>query len=59
MTEIEQLIRERASGRVRLIDLGCGVGGTLFHLLPRLAAPVQAIGLTISPVQKNHKGASS
>ncbi len=49
--EAYRLAGERPAGRLRLADLGCGVGGTLFYLLPRLDFPVQALGLTISPVQ--------
>ncbi|MEJ5225568.1 MAG: class I SAM-dependent methyltransferase [Anaerolineales bacterium] len=33
----------------RLLDLGCGVGAALSHLLVRL--PASGVGLTISPVQ--------
>jgi cyclopropane fatty-acyl-phospholipid synthase-like methyltransferase len=38
-------------GHLRFADLGCGVGATLFHVLSGLSAPVQAVGLTLSPVQ--------
>lgn len=32
-----------------VLDLGCGVGGSLFYLAQRL--PIQAVGVTLSPVQ--------
>lgn len=34
---------------IDLLDLGCGVGGTLLYLLARLKA--RGVGLTLSPVQ--------
>ena len=34
---------------LRVLDLGCGVGGSLFYLAQRL--PMQAVGVTLSPVQ--------
>ncbi len=40
-----------ASACLRLADLGCGIGGTLFYLLTHLNKPVQSVGLTISPLQ--------
>lgn len=36
-------------GQLRLADLGCGVGATLFHLLAQLPETTQAVGLTLSP----------
>ncbi len=38
-------------GHLRLVDLGCGVGATLFHITAQLPASTQAVGLTLSPVQ--------
>lgn len=38
-------------GRLRLADLGCGVGATLFQIIAGLPTPTQAVGLTLSPVQ--------
>jgi cyclopropane fatty-acyl-phospholipid synthase-like methyltransferase len=32
-------------------DLGCGTGGTLMYLAPRLTADYSAVGVTLSPVQ--------
>lgn len=34
---------------LRVVDLGCGVGGSLCHLAGRLA--IRAVGVTLSPVQ--------
>lgn len=35
----------------RIADLGCGVGASLFHIIPQMAANAFGLGLTISPVQ--------
>ena len=35
----------------RIADLGCGVGASLFHILPQMVQPAFGLGLTISPVQ--------
>ena len=35
----------------RVADLGCGVGASLFYIVPRLQNPKAAFGLTLSPVQ--------
>lgn len=32
-------------------DLGCGTGGTLMYLAPRLTSTYSAVGVTLSPVQ--------
>lgn len=40
------------SDPVQVIDLGCGVGGSLCYLAGR--APVHGTGLTLSPVQVRH-----
>jgi len=44
-----------AAGRpgqsLQLLDLGCGVGGSLFHLASATPAPFHGIGVTISPIQ--------
>lgn len=34
-----------------IADLGCGVGASLFHILPQMEQPAFGLGLTISPVQ--------
>lgn len=35
----------------KIADLGCGVGASLFYIIPRLQNPSSALGLTLSPVQ--------
>jgi cyclopropane fatty-acyl-phospholipid synthase-like methyltransferase len=47
LNEIESLMSQNA----RLADLGCGVGASLFYIVPRLKNPKSALGLTLSPVQ--------
>ncbi|MEO6061360.1 MAG: methyltransferase domain-containing protein [Thermoflexales bacterium] len=42
---------ERAGQPLQLLDLGCGVGGSLFHLARATGAPFYGIGVTISPMQ--------
>ena len=37
----------------RIIDLGCGVGGSLTYLLDSLPFVVEGVGVTISPAQMN------
>lgn len=49
--------RERAAmmaltdGELRILDIGCGVGGSLLFLAGALDAPLQGVGVTISPRQ--------
>ncbi len=38
-----------STGATHVVDLGCGVGGSLMHLASRL--PIRATGVTLSPVQ--------
>lgn len=38
-------------GTLGVLDLGCGVGASLFYLAERLNMPFQAVGLTLSGVQ--------
>jgi SAM-dependent methyltransferase len=45
-----QRILAEVPGR-RVADLGCGVGASLFHILPQMEQPAFGLGLTISPVQ--------
>ena len=40
-----------AGGVLRVLDIGCGVGGSLFFLAGAIGAPMQGIGVTISPTQ--------
>lgn len=43
--------RRLAAPRPTLGDLGCGTGGSLLYLAPRLERPFSAVGVTLSPVQ--------
>ncbi len=47
-------LRDRPAGQppAHVVDLGCGVGGSLCHLASRL--PIRGTGLTLSPVQVRH-----
>lgn len=47
LTEIESLNR----AALLVVDLGCGVGGSLHYLAGRLTTPAALFGLTLSPVQ--------
>jgi tocopherol O-methyltransferase len=47
LKEIESV----APTQARIVDLGCGVGASLFYIHPRLQTPSPALGLTLSPVQ--------
>lgn len=44
---------------VRVLDLGCGVGGTLLHLAPAAHRPFWGVGVTISPMQARMAAASA
>jgi len=44
-----QALTSRFAAPLRVLDLGCGVGGSLFYLAQRL--PLEAVGVTLSPVQ--------
>lgn len=46
---VNGLIMERVKGAGRVLDLGCGIGGTLFYLLRRTDGT--GLGVTLSPVQ--------
>lgn len=49
-------IESAAPTQARIADLGCGVGASLFHIVPRLLEPKPAFGLTLSPVQARLAG---
>lgn len=51
---VEERIAEQLGGlpgaaEPTVVDLGCGVGGSLLHLAARL--PIRGVGVTLSPVQ--------
>jgi SAM-dependent methyltransferase len=48
---LDEVERLSVSSPLRLADLGCGIGGTLFYLLEHLYKPAYGVGLTISPLQ--------
>lgn len=50
-TTIAQDAAHNARASVRVLDLGCGVGGTLGYLAQHLALPIQSLGVSISPTQ--------
>jgi len=43
--------RIAAPSGLRVLDIGCGVGGSLFYLAYAIGAPFRGVGVTISPVQ--------
>lgn len=49
--ELHALLERDQPARPKLVDLGCGVGGSLFYLLARAGRPALALGATVSPVQ--------
>jgi tocopherol O-methyltransferase len=56
---VDDLIQQRlpdATAARRVVDLGCGVGGSLIYLASRVPA-IQAEGITISPAQAQRAAA--
>jgi cyclopropane fatty-acyl-phospholipid synthase-like methyltransferase len=51
LVEAQEIQRRLSPVRLRLVDLGCGIGGSLFYLLERITAPAVGVGLTISALQ--------
>jgi len=49
LLQVIQEIASRFPTPLRVLALGCGVGSSLFYLAQRL--PIQALGITLSPVQ--------
>jgi cyclopropane fatty-acyl-phospholipid synthase-like methyltransferase len=49
LLETIQDLEPRFPSPLHVLDLGCGVGGSLFYLASRM--PIQAVGVTLSPVQ--------
>jgi cyclopropane fatty-acyl-phospholipid synthase-like methyltransferase len=50
-SEAESRAAAMNAGVLRILDIGCGVGGSLFFLAGAIDAPMEAIGITISPTQ--------
>ncbi len=48
---VAQHARAHPRTHARILDLGCGVGGTLFYVLTHLPIPAHGIGVTLSQVQ--------
>ena len=48
---LRQLSAAQPNEAAHVIDLGCGVGGSLFYLAAHLDFPFHATGITISPLQ--------
>ncbi len=49
---LEEIARLRRPGEgLHIVDLGCGVGGSLFYLASQLDDVLRATGVTISPLQ--------
>ncbi len=51
LAQAEHLLASHHLESLKLVDLGCGVGGSLAYLLARLKQPALGVGLTISPLQ--------
>jgi len=49
--EAEEMAATMKKQELRILDVGCGVGGSLFFLAGAIHAPIQGIGVTISPRQ--------
>jgi SAM-dependent methyltransferase len=43
-----ETLAESLPAPMRVLDMGCGVGGTLFYLAERM--PIQAVGVSLSPI---------
>ena len=46
-----RIARGAGSEKVRALDIGCGVGGSLFHLAGALGAQFEGVGITLSSLQ--------
>jgi len=49
--QVSEYYTEHKPGLVRVLDLGCGVGGTLSQLARQPGLPIQGVGISISPAQ--------
>lgn len=54
MRWVEDRIAERLAGARAVLDIGCGVGGTMLYLAARLESTFS--GITLSPVQAGEAG---
>ena len=59
LSEIRAYEREHPSQALTVLDLGCGVGGSLFYLARHLPTTARLIGLTLSPIQAQLAGRSA
>ncbi len=59
LNEIRAYERERPAYPLTVLDLGCGVGGSLFYLARHLPPPTRLVGLTLSPTQAQWAGQSA
>lgn len=50
-TTIAEHAAQRPLPHVQVLDLGCGVGGTLIHLVQHGPFPMRGLGVSISPTQ--------
>jgi len=50
-SQARELWKPGMSQPLRVLDLGCGVGGSLFSLVKTLPFPLRMMGVTISPLQ--------
>ena len=53
LAEILSHTQSQSLERLQILDLGCGVGGSLFYLLTRLTMPTIGTGITLSGTQAN------
>ncbi|MBE0696693.1 MAG: methyltransferase domain-containing protein [Anaerolineaceae bacterium] len=51
LADLENFASRLAGEPVHILDLGCGVGGTLFFLARNFPGPLKASGITLSPLQ--------
>jgi cyclopropane fatty-acyl-phospholipid synthase-like methyltransferase len=46
-----RMARKLGSGKLRVLDIGCGVGGSLLYLAAAMGARVEGAGITLSALQ--------
>lgn len=59
LAEIRAYERDHPTQSLNVLDLGCGVGGSLFYLARHLPTTARLIGLTLSPTQAQWAGRSA